>query len=105
MNKLPIEYQEYWKKWNDIEGKSNVREYWIPTLINIVIAALLGIIGIIISTDLLAGLFSLATLIPSITVVIRRLHDTGRSGFYWLWVLLPIVGWIIVIIALIQPSK
>lgn len=105
MDKLPIEYQEYWKRWNDLEGKSDLREFWIPVLVNIVISILLGIIGAIISTNLLASLFSLATLIPGITVMVRRFHDTGRSGWYWLWLLLPFIGWIIVIIALIQPSK
>ena len=105
MDKLPYEYQEFWKRWNDIEGQSDVREFWIPVLVNFIISILLSIIGFIIGTDFLGGLFGLAIIIPNITVMIRRFHDTGRSGWYWLWNLLPLIGWIIVIIALIQPTK
>ena len=50
------------------------------------------------NTPILSGLFLLATFLPSISVTVRRLHDTGRSGWwYWLW-LVPIVGMILLII-------
>ena len=34
MDKLPIEYREFWQRWNDFEGKSSVREYWLTWAIN-----------------------------------------------------------------------
>lgn len=105
MDNLPVEYLPFWKQWNIIEGKTNLREFWIPILINIVISILLGAIGAVLGTNLLASLFSLAILVPSITIAVRRLHDCGRTGLYLLWFLLPLIGWIIVIIALVQPSK
>ena len=105
MDKLPIEYQEFWKRWSDFDGKSDVREYWIPVLMNIVISILFSIIGLIIGGAILGSLFGLAIFVPNIAVMIRRFHDTGRSGWYWLWLFLPFIGWIIVILALIQPSK
>ena len=79
MDNLPVEYLPFWKQWNQIEGKANVREYGSPVLINIVISILLGVCGVIINTNILASLFSLAIPIPSITIMIRPLHDTGRS--------------------------
>ena len=46
----------------------------------------------------LGAIFSLVTVLPSISVAVRRLHDTERSGWWWWLVLIPIVGWIILII-------
>ena len=47
---------------------------------------------------MLETLFSLGTLLPSITVAIRRLHDIGRSGWWLLLVFIPVVGWIALLI-------
>ena len=63
----------------------------------------LGIIGIIIM--ILACFAGLACALPSWAVTIRRLHDTGRSGWNCCWGLIPFVGMIIVIILLAQPSQ
>lgn len=46
----------------------------------------------------LTSIFSLISLIPSISVSVRRLHDTNRSGWHFLFWLLPIVGWIFLLI-------
>lgn len=105
MDNLPIEYQDFWKRWNDFDGKSNVREFWMAFLINIVIAILIGIVARIIRLDIITSLWGLAVIVPNWAVMIRRFHDTGRSGWYWLWLLLPFIGWIIVLLALVQPSQ
>jgi len=105
MDNLPVEYQEFWKKWNVFDGKSTVREFWMVVLVNFIIGIIIGIIVSIIKVPILSTLWGLAIIIPQWAIMIRRFHDTGRSGWYWLWILLPIIGWIIVIIALIQPSK
>lgn len=52
----------------------------------------------------LFSFISVALLIPTIAVLIRRLHDTGRSALYLLWGLVPIVGWIFLFLALVKPS-
>jgi len=105
MDNLPVEYQEFWKKWNVFDGKSTVREFWMVVLVNFVIGIVIGIIVSVLKLPILSTLWGLAIIIPQWAIMIRRFHDTGRSGWYWLWILLPLVGWIIVIIALIQPSK
>lgn len=46
----------------------------------------------------IAGIFSLVVLIPSISVAVRRLHDTDRSGWWWWLALIPLVGIIILIV-------
>ena len=105
MDNLPVEYQEFWKKWNVFDGKSSIREFWMTVLINFVISMLFGIIGVVLGFNLLGSIWSLAILVPSIAVMIRRLHDASHSGWNVLWLFLPIPGWIILIIFLIQPSK
>ena len=51
-----------------------------------------------------SGLFTLATLIPGAAVSVRRLHDMGRSGWFLLLALVPIIGWIVLIYWCCQPS-
>lgn len=53
----------------------------------------------------LSGLFSLATILPSLAVSARRLHDTGRSGWWQLLVLIPLIGWIILLIWYAQRGE
>jgi uncharacterized membrane protein YhaH (DUF805 family) len=54
---------------------------------------------------MLAGLFQLAVLLPSLAAGARRMHDTNRSGWLQLLWLIPLVGWIIVIFFLAGESK
>ncbi len=105
MEKFTLEYVEMWKRWNDFEGKSNVRQFWMAALVGFIISVILSILDLILGIQFIAGLYSLAVIIPQWAVMIRRFHDTGRSGWYWLWLFLPLVGWVIVILALIQDSK
>jgi uncharacterized membrane protein YhaH (DUF805 family) len=53
----------------------------------------------------LSGVFSLALAVPSIAVATRRLHDTGRSGWWQLLALIPLVGLIVLIVFLAQDGK
>ena len=60
--------------------------------------SLLGTMSSGARVGLLGGIYSLAVLCPSIAVGIRRLHDIGRSGWWLLIVLIPLVGWIVLIV-------
>src|SRR5580698_3577688 len=53
----------------------------------------------------LAWGFSLATLLPNIAVGVRRLHDTNRSGWWLLLYLLPVIGWIVLIVFWVEPGQ
>jgi uncharacterized membrane protein YhaH (DUF805 family) len=53
---------------------------------------------------LLGGIYTLAILIPSIAVTVRRLHDTGRSGWWWLIGLIPLIGWIVLFVFMVLDS-
>ncbi len=74
-------------------------------LINFLISIALSIVTHAIKLDFISTLYSLAVLVPSIAVTVRRLHDTGRSGWWILIGLIPIVGTIILIVFLVQDSK
>ena len=56
-------------------------------------------------SGLLTGLFAIATLLPSISVGVRRLHDMGKSGWWSLVLLVPFVGVIIMLIMCAQPGE
>lgn len=80
------------KKYAEFEGRSRRKEYWMYVLLLIGIGLVIGIVeGILGLTGMvgpygpLSALFLLATLVPSLAVGVRRLHDTGRSG-WWLLV-------------------
>ena len=96
------------KKYVVFSGRSRCKEYWMFTLINIiifiVIAAIEGFAG---SPGIIATIYYLAVLIPSLSVTIRRLHDTGRSAWWLLIGLIPFIGGIIFIILVLdsQPGE
>lgn len=89
----------------NFSGRARRSEYWYFFLFNFLVSAALGILGRAagqgaMSTllDSLAGLYSLATLIPGLAVAWRRLHDIGKSGGYWFFWLIPLVGWIFILV-------
>lgn len=87
-----------WKKYAVFSGRARRKEYWMFVLFNIIVAIIVGTIGGIIHTTLLSFLYSVAVIIPALAVAVRRLHDTGRSGWWLLIVFIPVIGAIIVII-------
>ena len=95
-----------WKQYADFRGRARRKEYWYFVLFNALISAVLGGIdyAIISMTDgsvsftFLSTIYSLAVLIPGLAVVVRRLHDVGRSGWWYLIGLIPLVGAIILLV-------
>lgn len=92
------------KKYAVFHGRARRKEYWLFTLVDIVLAAVLALIDHLIGTDgrfgLLSGIYSLLLLVPTLAVTVRRLHDTDRSGWWILLNLIPVVGWLVVIVFL-----
>lgn len=84
----------YWQKYVDFEGRSRRAEYWWAAL-------MVFVLSLIPYINILVGL---ATIIPSIAVGVRRLHDINKSGWYMLLCLIPIVGPIILIIWFCQEG-
>ena len=91
--------KSFFTRYIDFSGRSSRSEYWFAFLFlfgaGLVLGALAKQAGGIFSV--LSSLFALGTLIPNLAICIRRLHDIGKSGWYYLMCLIPLVGIIIVI--------
>jgi uncharacterized membrane protein YhaH (DUF805 family) len=93
-------YVDVLKKYAVFNGRARRQEYWMFVLFNIIAAIVFGIISALIKTPILIGLYWLAVILPSLGVVVRRLHDTNKSGWMILLGLIPFVGGIIVLVFL-----
>lgn len=89
----------------DFKGRARRKEFWMFMLINWVISMVLAIIGSLIHFTLLGSIYSLAVLVPTLGVGVRRLHDMGKSGWWYLIALVPIVGAIYLIYLWCQDSQ
>lgn len=98
-------YLDVLKKYAQFEGRARRAEYWYFGLFNVIVSIVLGILdsvlGLIIfeNTGTIGFIYSLAVLIPGFAVSVRRLHDVGKSGWFSLIVLIPVVGaiWLLVL--------
>ena len=103
-------YLEALKKYAVFSGRARRKEYWYFVLFNIIIGLVLGFIegnlGLFSDSpeSILSSLYSLAVLLPWIGVNVRRLHDTGRSGWWLLIGFVPIVGAIVLLVFMVQDS-
>lgn len=106
---------EWYKKvvfenYANFSGRARRSEYWYFVLANMLIAISLVILSVIfMAMDIAAvgfifiglyGLYTLAIIIPNLGVLVRRLHDTNKSGWYYFMAFIPLVGGIILLVAL-----
>lgn len=98
-------YIDMWKNYFNFSGRTSVKGYWMAYLFNVIIAFAIGVIvGILPDLAFLSGVYSIAIMIPGLSIAVRRLRDAGKS-WGWLFIsLVPLVGAIILIIMLCQPS-
>ena len=87
-------------KYADFTGRATRPEYWWWFLFLV-----LGTIGASIISDTVSALFSLATLLPSLAVGCRRLHDIDKSGWFLLLNLIPVIGWVILLYWAVQEGR
>jgi uncharacterized membrane protein YhaH (DUF805 family) len=90
------------------DGRARRKEYWMFALFNFLIAVALSIVDGILhlkvgmyGMGVLGTLYALALLIPNIAISIRRLHDTDRSGWWLLILLVPIIGAIVLLVFMV----
>ena len=98
-------YKDFWMNSINFNGRSRRAAYWYVVLINVIIGAVLGTLAQFSSAfGVLSYLYSLAALIPTITLSVRRLHDIGRCGWWYLLALIPLVGQIILLVWFIREG-
>src|SRR3989344_6266879 len=82
-NKIVNYYEEALKKYNKFSGRANRTEYWYFVLFNALISIGFSVLDSILGIDkLLESIYSLAVLIPSVAVGVRRMHDVNKSGWF-----------------------
>ena len=87
-------------------GRARRKEYWMFGLINFLITIGLGMAESMVGLPgTLSSFYALVVLIPSIAVSVRRLHDTGRSGWWMLLNFLPVLGTIVLIVFFVFDSE
>ena len=91
------------------DGRASRSAYWwwalFVFIVGIVANVLDGVFGLqqfrefngqmYAAGGVISGIATLALLLPNLSVTIRRLHDTDRSGWWWFIVIIPVIGWII----------
>ncbi|MCD6045952.1 MAG: hypothetical protein K0R48_1115 [Gammaproteobacteria bacterium] len=90
-------------------GRARRKEYWYFILFNTIVTIFLSLIDFFLFSQSGLGIFcfiyGLAVLIPSFAVFVRRLHDTGRSAWWLLWILIPLIGGIVLLVVTVLDSE
>jgi uncharacterized membrane protein YhaH (DUF805 family) len=98
-------YVDAMRRYAQFSGRAGRGQYWGFVLVSLLITAMLTLIFGIVSPDLGQAAYGVAVLghaLPSLAVGARRLHDSGRSGWWQLVGLVPVIGlvWLIVLLVL-----
>ena len=105
-------YLEVLKKYAVFSGRARRKEYWYFFLFSLIISIVLAVVDGMTGSfsaeagvGLLGGIYALAVLIPGLAVSVRRLHDTGRSGWWLLIALIPVIGAIVLLVFMVLEGK
>lgn len=85
-------------------GHARRSEYWLWALSSFIVAIVASIINLVIGNQIASVVVVLALLLPNLSVGVRRLHDTGRSGFWWFIGFIPLIGGIVLLVFYVQDS-
>lgn len=93
------------KKYAVFAGRARRKEFWFFMLFNTLITVALAMIDLWTGTydedvglGVLSGLYAVAMIVPSIAVTVRRLHDTDRSGWWYLLLFIPVIGALVILV-------
>lgn len=113
----------FFKKYATFSGRASRSEYWWFFLFDVIVSAVISIVGSVMGfvqlgagnevvlgpgywfAVIVSGIWGLATLIPRLAIIWRRLHDTNKSGGFFFLSFIPFVGSIILIILLILDTN
>lgn len=100
-------------KYATFSGRARRSEYWYWALFTSIISIACSILISIVGQDsgfatfisIIEGIWALAILVPGLALCWRRLHDIGKSGAYWFFILIPLVGAIMLLVWFCQDSQ
>ena len=105
----------FFSKYATFSGRARRSEFWFAVLFTTLVSIAISIVWpsttVVLDgmsfqqSSLPSNLWQLAILVPSIALSVRRLHDVGRKGTYYLFILIPIVGWIMLFIQFVKDSQ
>ena len=105
-------YLKAFKQYATFDGRAQRAEYWyfmlfyfIGFIIVTIVDSFIGTYNVEAGMGVLGGIFMLVHFLPSIGVSIRRLHDIGKSGWWYLLILIPLIGSIVLLIFFVLDSK
>jgi len=99
------------KKFADFSGRARRKEFWMFILFSLIISIVLSVIDGVLGMraqngfGLLSGLYSLAVLVPSIAVGVRRLHDRDMTGWFYLLMLVPLANIALIVIFCLEGTR
>ncbi|KUO14474.1 DUF805 domain-containing protein [Streptomyces dysideae] len=96
---------EVLKKYAVFSGRARRKEYWMYTLFYLIFDIVLSAVGFAIDFPAITAVFAVALLLPSLAVTVRRLHDTGRTGWWILIGIVPLVGLIVMLVFLCSDGQ
>ncbi len=105
----------FFSKYATFSGRARRSEFWYAVLFTTLVSIAISIVWpgteVVVNdvsfqqSSVPSNLWQLAIFVPSLALSWRRLHDVGRKGTYYLFVLLPIVGWILLLIQFLKDSQ
>ena len=99
-------YLDAWKNYANFKGRARRKAYWMFVLIWLIAAMILVAIDNALGTNgIFAGLYFLASFVPLLALAVRRLHDIGKSGWWFFIQLVPIIGGIWYLILMVTDSQ
>jgi uncharacterized membrane protein YhaH (DUF805 family) len=105
-------YLDVIKQYAVFRGRARRKEYWFFLLFNLIASLVFTVIDYMtgsldpeLGMGLLSGLYSLAILVPSLAVTVRRLHDTDRTGWWLLIGMIPLIGAIVLLVFMLLDSQ
>lgn len=102
-------YLKVWKNWSNFNDRSQRKEFWMFALFNSLIYFIFWLLEFLFDLTMIFGiltlLYWLVVLVPTIAVTVRRLHDTGKTGWLILLWFIPIVGSLILLVFMVLDSS
>ena len=98
-------------KYATFSGRARRKEYWMFLLINLVVSVALALIDSLIGSvsesgmGLLSSVYSIGVLITSLALCVRRLHDIGRTGWWVLISIIPVIGAVVLLVFMLLDSE
>ena len=97
-----------YRRWTDYHGRSSRPEFWIFTAYYLIACFLIGLVGELTFDDLMEFVLSAFVFVHffvGLPLAIRRMHDSGRSGWWLLLNIIPFLGSLIIFIFMLLPGQ